>query len=636
MSTSLSGPTNATLRRGLRVIAAGVREQPRWFTISVIGSAVYGIMTAGTAWVLGHVVDTIVGPAISRGSVTSDELFRAGGLLAAATLINVIGIVVRRVAAGIAVYNLGATFRWRVTRQYLRLPLSWHHRHPSGQLLSNANSDVESAWNVFQPLPMAIGVVVMLIFGVVQMFVIDPVLAAIGLTVFPLLFLANLAFQRAMSPKVTRVQQLRAEVSEVAHESFEAALVVKSLGREDQEAARFTAVTHELRDANITVGRTRGVFDPVIEAIPTLGTLAVLTIGVQRVSSGHLGAAEVVQIAYLFSILAFPVRALGWVLAEMPRSVVGWDRVQAVLQARGSMDYGTATLPTGGPSSLAVDDVSYAYEVPAEQAPSPSAEASGMPVEAGLVRNPALTRVTLSVRAGGTTALVGPTGSGKSTLTNVMMRLVDPDTGQVRVDDVDLREVRKGNLPEVASLVAQQTFMFDDTVRGNITLGADRTDEEVWAALRVAQGEGFVARLGAGLDTRVGERGASLSGGQRQRVALARAVIRVPQLLVLDDATSAVDPSVEQAILAALRETSAGTTVLVVAYRMATIALADDIIYLEGGRVIDHGTHEELQARCDGYQRLVTAYAREAAEREAVLADELAAESVTGMSGGRR
>jgi ABC-type multidrug transport system fused ATPase/permease subunit len=164
--------------------------------------------------------------------------------------------------------------------------------------------------------------------------------------------------------------------------------------------------------------------------------------------------------------------------------------------------------------------------------------------------------------------------------------------------------------------------MFDDTVRGNVTLGVERTDDEVWEALRVAQGDGFVRRLGSELDTRVGERGASLSGGQRQRIALARAVIRSPQLLVMDDATSAVDPAVEQQILAALREASSGTTVLVVAYRMATIALADEVVYVEEGRVVDHGTHEQLLGRCVGYQRLVTAYAREAAERAALAADE--------------
>ncbi len=614
MSTLGPVASTATLRAGFRVIGRGMSEQRRWVGTAIFGSTIYGILTGGTAWVIGRVVHDTVAPAIAARSVTVAQLTGAGLLLAAVVVGNVLGIVLRRLAAGVAVYNLGASYRRRVTRQYLRLPLAWHHRHPSGQLLSNANSDVESMWNVFQPLPMAFGVVVMLVFGAVQMFLVDPFLAAIGMTVFPALFVVNLAFQRIMSPKVTRVQQLRAEVSEVAHESFEAALVVKSLGREDQEAARFTAKTHELRDANIAVGRSRGVFDPAIEAIPTIGTLAVLAVGVWRVSTGHLTAAEVVQIAYLFSILAFPVRALGWVLAELPRSVVGADRVDAVLAATGSMAYGSKPIAEAGASRLALDDVSYAYHV----------EVGDGEIE----RNPALTDVTLSVPAGGTTALVGPTGSGKSTLTNLMVRLVDPDSGAVLVDDIDLRQVRRGGIPEVAALVAQQTFMFDDTVRGNVTLGAERTDDEVWEALRVAQGDGFVHRLGAGLDTRVGERGTSLSGGQRQRIALARAVIREPQLLIMDDATSAVDPAVEQQILAALRETSAGTTVLVVAYRMATIALADDIVYIEEGRVVDHGTHEQLVDRCVGYQRLVTAYAREAAERVALAAEEADATSV--------
>jgi ABC-type multidrug transport system fused ATPase/permease subunit len=236
--------------------------------------------------------------------------------------------------------------------------------------------------------------------------------------------------------------------------------------------------------------------------------------------------------------------------------------------------------------------------------------------------NPAVREVTLEVPAGGTSALVGPTGSGKSTLASLMVRLVDPDSGTVTLDGVDLRELAHGGVPEVAALVAQQTFMFEGTVRSNVTLGEDHSDEAVWNALRIAQADGFVAALPEGIDTPVGERGASLSGGQRQRIALARAVIRRPRLLVLDDATSAVDPSVEQAILAALRDSSLGTTVLVVAYRMATIALADDVVYLEHGRVVDHGTHEELLDRCAGYGRLVTAYAREAAERAAVAADE--------------
>jgi ABC-type multidrug transport system fused ATPase/permease subunit len=555
------------------------------------------------------VTKDVITPSFRSGHVDGGDLARGAGLLAVVALLLVVGVVTRRVAAGTVMYDLGAIYRRRVTAQYLRLPLAWHSRHPTGQLLSNANADVEATFQVFAPLPMAIGVVVMLVVAAVAMLLADPVLAVIGLLVFPALFLANIVFQHRMSPRVTLAQQLRAEVSEVAHESLEAGLVVKAMGREEQEATRFTHVTHRLRDANIEVGRTRGTFDPVIEAIPTLGTLAVLGFGTARVASGAIGAAEVVQIAYLFSILAFPVRALGWVLSELPRTVVGFDRVDRVLQAEGQMPYGDRDLPCDGAAEACATGISYSYDVSRDDATVDKDE-------------PAVRDVTLTVPAGGTTALVGPTGSGKSTLMSLVLRLVDPDSGVVALDGIDLRDVTKGGVPEVGSLVAQQTFMFDDTVRGNVTLGGPYDDTQVRAALRLAQADGFVEALPQGVETRVGERGASLSGGQRQRIALARAVIRQPRLLVLDDATSAVDPSVEQAILAGLRAGRSDTTVLVVAYRMATIGLADDVIYLDRGRVVDHGTHDELMARCTGYRRLVTAYAREAEERAAVAADE--------------
>ena len=601
-------PTASTLRRGISVMARGIREQPRWFALAVAGSTIYGIATGLLAWVIGRLTDQVVGPAVTAGTVSAGQLWIIGSTISAVVLLNGLGVVARRVGAGTVVANLGAAYRRRVTRQYLRLPLRWHHQHPSGELLSNANADVEAAWNIFAPLPMALGVVVMLIFGAVQMVLVDPVLAAVGTVVFPLLFLANALFQRRMSPRVTRAQQLRAAVSEVAHESFEAALVVKTMGREEQETARFAEVTHRLREANVAVGRTRGTFDPAIESIPTVGTLVVVAVGAWRAAHGLISAAEVVQIAYLFSVLAFPVRSFGWVLGELPRSVVGYERVAAVLASTGQMSYGDQTLPRRPASSVSLERLDFAYQV-------------DLP-DGGTEPAPAIRGVTLELPAGRTVALVGPTGSGKSTLAGLVLRLVDPDTGQVLLDGVDLRQVRRGGVADVAALVPQQTFLFEDSVRGNVTLGVEHDDELVWAALRVAQAERFVRRLPAGLDTHVGERGANLSGGQRQRIALARAVIRRPQLLVLDDATSAVDPSVEQDILAALRGVATATTVLVVAYRLATIALADEVVYLERGTVLDRGSHEQMLTRCPGYAAVVSAYAREAAERAAVAADE--------------
>src|SRR5690606_17762316 len=224
------------------------------------------------------------------------------------------------------------------------------------------------------------------------------------------------------------------------------------------------------------------------------------------------------------------------------------------------------------------------------------------------VGNPLLRDVTFTVEPGRTVAVVGATASGKSTLTHLLTRLIDPTGGTIRVDGTDLRDLHPGALARVAAVVPQTAFLFDDTVRGNVALGADVSDDEVWAALRTAQADGFVAALPHGLDTELGERGTSLSGGQRQRLSLARALVRRPRLLVLDDATSAVDPEVEARILASLREGAADTTLVVVAYRKATIGLADEVVHLEGGRLADRGTQRDLLARAESYARLVNAY----------------------------
>ncbi|MDF5755992.1 ABC transporter ATP-binding protein [Spongiactinospora sp. TRM90649] len=583
------------MRQGLYVLWVAVRSEPVVFTMAVLASALYGAMTVASAWALGWATEHVVFDAFADGRVADGAVATGVLLILGTALLKALGVGGRRILAGVMQYRMQARSRRGVTRQYLRLPLSWHHRHPTGQLLSNASSDAEAAWAPLAPLPMAVGVIVMLITAAVAMVFTDLALAVVGFLIFPAIAVLNLIYQRRLSPLVTRAQQLRAEVSEIAHESFDGALVVKTLGREDLETERFQARARALRDANVAVGRVRGLFDPMLEALPTLGVLAVLLVGAMRLESGAISAGVLVQVAYLFTLLAFPIRALGWVLAELPRSVVGWRRVQDVLEASGAMEYGTATFPgADAPARLEVQGLDYAY-----------------------TDAPVLRDVTFEVPAGRTVALVGPTGSGKSTLAQTLVRLVDPARGAVRLDGTDLRDAARGEISRVATLVPQQTFLFDDTVRGNITLGLPIPDEDVWAALRLAQADGFVSGLAEGLDTRVGERGATLSGGQRQRLALARALARRPRLLILDDATSSVDPQVEARILYGLRDAAEAATVVVVAYRMATIALADEVVYLEHGRVADQGTHADLIVHCPGYRELVTAYQREEAERMA-------------------
>jgi ATP-binding cassette, subfamily B, bacterial len=581
---------DAVVRRGMRHIGRAIVEQPGMFTLAFLASSLYGGATVASAYVLGEVTDRVVLPALRDGVTSAGALTLAAAAILGVAVLKILGILGRRLFAGVMGYRLQAEYRRRVTGQYLRLPLSWHQRHPTGQLLSNANSDVEAAWFFVAPLPFACGAVVMIGITVAALVATDPWLAVVGLVVFPLVFLVNAVYSQAMSPRMRRAQQLRAEVSEIAHESFDAALVVKTLGREDVETRRFTARADELRDGLVAVGRVRGLFDPLMEALPNLGTLAVLLIGATRVTDGATDPGDLVSIAYLFTLLALPIRAIGWVLADLPRALAGFDRVTPVLDATGETQHGpeAAVAGTGG-AGLGLRGVDYGFE--------------------GVAR-PTLSGVTFDVAPGSTVAVVGPTGSGKSTLAGLLVRLVDPGTGEVLLDGVDLRSLREGEVSAQAAFVPQGTFLFDDTVRGNVTLGADVPDEQVWAALRVAAVDDVVRRLPEGLDTRVGERGATLSGGQRQRIALARAVVRRPRLLVLDDATSAVDPAVEARILDALRDAERPSTVVVVAYRQATIALADEVVWLEGGRVLARGSHDELLAEVPGYAALVRAYAQ--------------------------
>jgi ABC-type multidrug transport system fused ATPase/permease subunit len=557
------------------------------FAFGVLGSTLFAMMTVASAFVVGTVIGRVAVPAFASGHVGVGGLALGTGLVLAVAVLKVIGIFGRRLGAGRMQFNLQASYRRQVTRRYLDLPVAWHQRHATGTLLSNANADVEAAWFPIAPFPFAVGTLVMLVTAVISLLLVDWVLALVGVALFPFLFAVNVFYSRAISARVARAQQLRAEVSAIAHESFDGALVVKTMGREEAETARFAERAQDLRAAMIQTGRVRGLFDPVLDALPSLGTLAMLLVGAVRLRAGAVSLGDVVSVAFLFTVLAFPVQAIGYLLAELPRSVVGWQRVERVLTATGDMTYGGATVDATGPAALAFDGVTFGYP-------------DGPPV---------LREVTFEVPAGRTVALVGPTGSGKSTIAALAARLVDPSAGRVTLDGVDLPDLSAPALAGALALVPQVPFVFDDSVRGNVALDRDGIgDEAVWAALRLAQAEGYVAALPAGLSTTVGERGTSLSGGQRQRLTLARALAGRPRLLVLDDATSAVDARVEAAILASLRET--GGSILVVAYRRATIELADEVVYLEQGRVVARGDHATLLATVPGFAALIRAYER--------------------------
>ncbi|MFD6133836.1 ABC transporter ATP-binding protein [Isoptericola sp. NPDC056618] len=595
-----------------------MRSEPRLYVLAVGASAVFGAATVAVSRAVGWATDAVVVPAIAGDPDARSRIWVAGLVLAAVALTLALGVAGRRIWAGYGFAAIQAHHRRGLSRQYLRLPVSWHRAHPAGRLLSAASADVEAATGVFNPLPFALGVVVMIGVAAGMLLAVDVWLAVAALLVVPAAIAANVVFQRHMTPAVTRAQQLRAEVADVAHESFEGALLVTSLGTADREERRFAERTDALRAANVRVGTVRAVFDPVIELLPSLGTLAVLGVGTWRAATGAVDAGDVVTAAYLLTVMAVPVRAFGWVLGELPRALVGYDRIAGILDAPSTLVPGTQALPHAA-GGLAVRLEGVGVDVPA----------AGTTVTL-------LDGVDLDVAPGSTVAVVGSTGAGKTTLVSLLARLSDTSRGRVLLDGADVRDLAAGEIPAQVALVTQQTFVFEDTVRANVTLtdpGDDGApdDAEVWEALRVARVDDVARALPGGLDAPLGERGANLSGGQRQRLAVARALVRRPRLLVLDDATSAVDPRVEAEILGSLASArggggdAPGTTVVMVAYRMSSVALADVVVHLEGGRVVDVGPHADLLARDPGYRALATAYEQETERRARELADEAAA-----------
>lgn len=578
----------------MRIVFRFVKARPWAFASAVTGAALFAAAIIASSAVIGWVTDTAVLPILRDGEPRAGKLWPAALAVLAVSVWKAAAIVMRRTSAGWLQLRNQQDLRRQLVGHQLELEMAWFDRQSVGNLLAVADNDTERATGVLAPLPYATGVSLLVVGTVVLLTLLDPWLGLVALVGMGVVVWIEARSAFVLYPAWEGIQTQIGVVTGVAHESFDGALTVKALGREDMETERLRIASDELRDRMIHVGVRWETFRTIIVTLlPAIG-LVILAVGAMRVDAGAITAGDVVTALYLLSLLTFPIQMIAFVLFDLAAAIPGWERVRAVLEADEMVAYGdTMARPDAGAAPVDSESVAFRY-VPDE---------------------PVLDDVVVDIPAGRTVAVVGPTGSGKTTLTLLLARLWDPGTGRIRLDGRDLRDFARSELPREIAYVSQTAFLFDDTVAGNITLGLDIPDDRVREAARLAGADEFVEDLPSGYATRVGERGTSLSGGQRQRIALARALVRRPRVLIMDDATSAVDPSVEAEILRGLRTAALPSTIVIVAYRPSSIRLADQVIFVDEGRVVAQGTHADLLRTQPGYARLVQAYEHDAAAR---------------------
>lgn len=594
--TPFSAPVSAraVVGEGFRLVGRYARARPTPFVLAVVGAALFAGAIIASSQVIGWITDTVILPVLVDDQPLEGLLLPVVGVILGVAVWKAAAIIMRRNSAGYLQFKTQQDVRERLIDHQLKLDLSWFGRQSIGDLLAIADNDTRQATGVLAPFPYASGVSLLIVGTVVLTLLIDPWIGAVALAGLAVVVFIEVRAAVTVYPAWEGIQAQVGEVSRVAHESFDGALTIKALGREEHETERLRRQSEDLAAQIADVNATWETFRVTITTLMPAMSLVLLATGAVRVNAGAVSPGDVVSALYLLSLLAFPVQLIGFVLFDMAASIPAYRRVKGVLDVDEMVRYGSElAAAASGPAPVAGERVSFGYE-------------SGSTV---------LDQVALDIPAGRTVAVVGPTGSGKSTLTLLLARLWDPGSGRIRIDGRDLRSFARHELPREVAYVSQASFLFDDTVAGNITLGTDYRKEAVLDAARMAGAHDFIVDLPEGYDTRIGERGASLSGGQRQRIALARALIRRPRLLILDDATSAVDPSVEAQILRRLRSADLPSTVVLVAYRPSSIRLADEVVFVEAGRVSAQGAHDHLMASQSGYARLVRAYEEDAAER---------------------
>ncbi|ANW20102.1 ABC transporter ATP-binding protein [Streptomyces clavuligerus] len=507
------------------------------------------------------------------------------GLLIAAAVVVYVMTYIRRYYGGRLALDVQHDLRTGMYDTVTRLDGRRQDELSTGQVVGRATSDLQLIQGLLFMLPMTIGNALLFLVSVAVMAWLSLPLTLIALAVGPALWWIARRSRTRLHPATWYAQSQAAAVAGVVDGAVSGVRVVKGFGQEEQEAAKLRAVGRRLFAGRLRTVKLNSRYTPALQAVPALGQVAMLAVGGWLATRGQITLGTFVAFSAYLAQLIGPVRMLALVLTVGQQARAGAERVLELIDTEPTLRDGTRELPADAPATVEFDDVTFGYD-------------PGRPVLDGF---------SLEIREGETVAVVGASGSGKSTVSLLLPRFYDVTSGAVLVGGHDVRELTTASLRSAIGLVPEDSFLFSDTVRANIVYGRpDATDAEIEAAVRAAQADRFIDELPRGYDTEVGEHGLTLSGGQRQRIALARAILANPRLLLLDDATSAVDARVEHEIHEALRSVMAGRTTLLIAHRRSTLNLADRIAVLDGGRLADIGTHEELTARSPLYRRLLT------------------------------
>ncbi|MFI9275964.1 ABC transporter ATP-binding protein [Kitasatospora sp. NPDC052896] len=500
--------------------------------------------------------------------------------------------MVRRYYGGQLAVDVQHDLRTALFRSLTRLDGVRQDQLDTGQVVGRATSDLQLINGLLSMLPMMTGNLLLFVMSILVMLWLSPVLTLVALVMGPALYVIAIRSRRRLFPATWAAQQETAAVAGVVDAAVGGVRVVKGFGQEEQELDKLEGASRTLYAARLRAIRLNSRYSPAMQAIPALGQVAVLALGGWLAVDGEVTLGTFVAFSSYVSQMTGPVRMLTMLLTVGQQARAGVERVFDLIDERPLVQErpdAHPLRPVPGAPALELDQVDFQHH---------TADGSARPV---------LNRLSLTIEPGETLALVGASGSGKSTVAQLVPRFYDPSAGTVRLYGQDLRELTLESVRGVVGVVPEDSFLFSDTVRSNIAYGRpDATDEEIEAAARAAQADGFIRELPDGYLTEVGEQGLTLSGGQRQRIALARAILADPRVLLLDDATSAVDPQIEAEIHEALRSVMTGRTTLLIAHRRSTLQLADRIAVLDRGRLVDLGTHEELTDRCPLYRSLIT------------------------------